>query len=149
MSLLNSAKPAKGITQEQIVMVQKTWKVFRAINPEIIGDLFYTKLFIEMPSLKRMFRNPMTFQYKKLVDMISMMIGRLHNLEEITGDIREMAKRHVGYGVQEDHYKIVGSALLWTLQQGLGKDWNTEVKNAWANCYDTFAGIMVDAAGYQ
>jgi hemoglobin-like flavoprotein len=28
--------------------------------------------------------------------------------------------RHTGYGVKPDHYRLVGNALLWTLEKGLG-----------------------------
>ena len=136
----------KGMTQKQIFLVQQTWKIFRKIRPEIIGDVFYSKLFVEMPALEKLFVNPLSNQYKKLIDMISLVVGRLHNFDEITNDIRELAKRHVGYGVKPAHYKLVGEALLWTLQQGLGKDWNEEVKEAWEQCYKIMSDTMIEAA---
>lgn len=80
--------------------------------------------------------------------MLSMIVGRLNNLEELTEDISEMAKRHAGYGVKPEHYKIAGDALLWTLHQGLGPDWDDEVKEAWANCYQMLASTMIAASGY-
>ena len=137
-----------GMTQEQVLLVQKTWKLFRDIKPEFIGDVFYSKLFTDMPSLKKMFKTPMTSQYKKLTDMLSMIVGRLHNLPEITEDIRQMAKRHVGYGVKKEHYKIVTDALMWTLEQGLGPDWNEEVKESWTTCYKILSDIMIEASEY-
>ena len=137
------------MTAQETALVQKTWKLFRDINPTVIGDVFYGKLFTDMPSLKKMFKTPMAAQYKKLTDMLSMIIGRLHNLPEITDNIREMARRHVGYGVKKAHYKLVGDALMWTLEQGLGNDWNDEVKEAWQSCYSVLSGIMIDASGYQ
>jgi hemoglobin-like flavoprotein len=136
------------MTQQQVLLVQKTWKLFRDIKPEIIGDVFYSKLFTDMPVLRRMFKSPMTSQYKKLIEMLSMMVGRLHNLDEVTEDIKEMAKRHVGYGVKPAHYKIVGDALLWTLAQGLGNDWNEEVREGWTDCYNVLSGIMIDASEF-
>ncbi|MEP6749172.1 MAG: globin family protein [Bacteroidota bacterium] len=136
----------KAITQQQILLVQKTWKLFRDIKPEIIGDVFYSKLFADMPALKRMFKNSIASQYKKLIDMLSMMVGRLHNLQEITPEIEEMALRHVGYGVKPAHYKLVEDALLWTLERGLGNDWNEEVKKAWTDCYTILSGIMIEAS---
>ena len=138
----------KGMTQHQVLTVQKSWKLFRDIKPEIVGDVFYSKLFTDMPSLKKMFRNPMVSQYKKLTDMLSMIVGRLHNLGEVTEDIRQMAQRHVDYGVKEIHYKAVGDALMWTLEQGLGNDWNEEIREAWLNCYRILSDIMIEASGY-
>lgn len=138
----------KGMTIQQITLVQKSWKLFRGIKPEILGDLFYSKLFTDMPVTKRLFKTPMTGQYTKLIDMISIIVGRLHQIDEVTGDIREMAKRHVGYGVKSGHYKAVGDALLWTLEQGLGRDWNEEIKEAWTKCYKLLADTMIEASEY-
>lgn len=137
-----------GMTQQQVILVQKSWKLFRGIQPEFIGDVFYSKLFADKPALKRMFKNPITAQYKKLVDMISMLVGRLHHLDEITEDLRQLAKRHVGYGVKAAHYQLVGDALFWTLEHGLGKDWNDEIKEAWINCYQVLSETMIEASDY-
>ncbi len=138
-----------GMTQQQVIQVQRTWKLFRDIKPEFIGDAFYSKLFAEKPSLKKLFRNPMESQYKKLIDMLSMVVGRLHQLEAVTADLQHLAKRHVAYGVKAAHYQMVGEALLWTLEHGLGKDWNEEVKEAWTSCYTILADTMITASGYE
>ena len=54
-----------------------------------------------------------------------------------------MAQRHVGYGVKPAHYKLVGNALLWTLEKGLGDDWTQDVKAAWTACYTILADTMI------
>jgi len=138
----------KRMTAKQTSLVQKTWKLFRDINTQVIGDVFYSKLFTDEPAVKRLFKTPMTVQYKKLIDMISMIVGRLQEIEAVTDDIREMGKRHAGYGVKPQHYKPVGNAFLWTLEQGLGQDWNEEVQEAWATCYQLLADTMIEASAY-
>jgi hemoglobin-like flavoprotein len=135
-----------SMTQQQVVTVQKTWKLFRGVKPDFIADVFYSKLFADKPSLKKMFKHPIEAQYKKLVDMVNMLVGRLHHLDEITSDLRQLATRHVGYGVKEEHYQMVCDALLWTLEHGLGSDWNEDVKQAWTECYKTISGTMKEAA---
>ena len=60
--------------------------------------------------------------------------------------IKEMGKRHVGYGVKPEHYALVGGALLWTLEKGLGADFTSEVKAAWTETYISLAGVMNGAA---
>jgi hemoglobin-like flavoprotein len=57
-----------------------------------------------------------------------------------------MGRRHKDYGVQPAHYGIVGTALLGTLEQGLGKTFTPEVKEAWAAAYDILAMTMQEAA---
>lgn len=81
--------------------------------------------------------------------MLNVIVGRLDRLNELTDHIRDLAIRHVGYGVKAEHYRLIGDALLWMLEQGLGKDWNAEVKEAWKRCYAVLSNTMIDAAGYK
>ena len=134
------------MNQEQIKLVKQSWKLFRNIDPALVGDLFYSKLFTDNPQVKKMFPKDMTQQYNKLIDMITVIVIRLDHLDMLTGDIAAMAQRHVGYGVKTEHYKLVGDALLWTLEKGLGHDWTPEVKDAWETCYNLLAGIMITAS---
>jgi hemoglobin-like flavoprotein len=133
------------MTEAEIILVKKTWKAFRGINPTTVGDLFYTKLFSDNPALRKMFPTNMEQQYQKLIDMLNAVVIRLDKLDELTEEIAAMAQRHVEYGVRPAHYKLVGKALLWTLQKGLGRDWNEEVKNAWSTCYKILADAMINS----
>jgi hemoglobin-like flavoprotein len=137
------------MTKEQILLIKKTWSVFREIDPVLIGDVFYSKLFFDTPHLENLFHTPKEDQSKKLVEMLSVIVGRLDRLEELTEEIKQLAIRHVQYGVKEQHYKAVGTALLWTLQQGLGSDWNEKVKEAWAVCFQILSDTMINASGYK
>lgn len=78
--------------------------------------------------------------------MLSAIVGRLQQFHELTEDIRQLGIRHAGYGVKVAHYSIVGDTLLWTLEQGLGADWNEEVKESWASCYKMLSAIMIEAS---
>lgn len=137
------------MTEEQIALIKRTWKIFRDINPLIVGDTFYSKLFSDTPALRKMFPPYMNEQYKKLIDMLSTIVARLDHLEDLTGEIGAMAQRHVQYGVRPAHYRLVGNALLWTLEHGLGSDWTEEVKEAWTKCYTTIADTMIAASSPQ
>lgn len=137
------------MTEKQITIIKKTWKLFRDINPLMVGDTFYSKLFTDNPTLRKMFPKYMNEQYMKLIDMLSTIVARLDRLDDLTGEIAAMAGRHVQYGVKPEHYRLVGDALLWTLQQGLGNDWNEEVKEAWTKCYTMLAEAMIAASSPQ
>ena len=134
-----------ALTPGQIQLVKQTWIIFRSMDPAMVGDVFYSKLFVENPSLRRMFPKQMDDQYRKLINMLSIIVARLDHLDELTADIGAMAQRHIEYGVKPEHYRLVGSALLWTLEHGLGKDWNDDVKEAWGICYNLLADTMINA----
>ena len=137
------------MTKEQILLVKKTWNIFREIDPVLVGDVFYSKLFFDMPHLENLFHSSRKGQAKKLVEMLSVIVSRLDNLEKLTEEIKQLATRHVKYGVKEYHYKVVGTALLWTLQQGLGNDWDVEVKEAWTSCFQFLSAAMISASEYK
>lgn len=134
------------MTEEQIGLVKRTWGIFRRMDPVLVGDVFYEKLFSEHPSFKRMFKGSRAEQSKKLIDMLSSIVGHLDALDELTDDIRALAIRHVHYGVRPSYYAPVGVALLWTLEQGLGVDWNADVAAAWKRCYTILSTVMIDAS---
>ncbi len=133
------------MNQEQIKLVKQSWKLFRNIEPSKVGDLFYSKLFADNPQLRKMFPKDMDQQYTKLIDMITVIVVRLDHLNTLTGEISTMAQRHNDYGVKPEHYILVGNALLWTLEKGLGKDWTDKTKEAWSSCYTTLADTMINA----
>ena len=133
------------MTSEQIALIKKTWNAFRGVDPGMVGEVFYSRLFYTSPKLRKMFDRSMTDQYKKLIDMLSLMVARLDKLDEISEEIKQLGIRHASYGVKPAHYKLVGEALLWTLEKGLGNDWNLEVKKAWSSCYDMISETMIAA----
>lgn len=131
------------MTKEQIKLIKQSWWIFRTVNPSIVGDLFYSKLFADNPSIEKMFPKDMNQQYIKLIDMLSAIVSRLDQLDLLTDEIAAMAQRHVQYGVKPSHYKLVGDALLWTLERGLGKDYTPSVKEAWQTCYKVLSDTMI------
>jgi len=129
--------------ESDIILIKRSWRVFREMDPAVIGDVFYSKLFSYNPSLRKMFPSNMTRLYQKLIEMINVVIARLDKLDELNNEIATMAERHVQYGVRTGYYKLVGDALLWTLKKGLGSDWTNEVETAWTKCYELISGAMI------
>ena len=134
------------MTPQQIALVKKTWRIYSKIDPLLVGDVFYEKLFSEHPALRRLFKTSMAAQSNKLVDMLTTIVTRLDSTEMLTNDLRQLAIRHVQYGTKPEHYRYVGEALMWTLEKGLGADWTPEVQQAWTTCYKEIAEQMLDAA---
>ncbi|GAA4464713.1 globin family protein [Nibrella saemangeumensis] len=133
------------MTEEQIVLVKKTWRLLRDVDPVLVGNVFYSRLFLIDPSLRSLFKSPMEAQYTKLMATLSLIVARLDRLDQLTADIAALAQRHAGYGVKPQHYETVGKALLWMLQQGLGRDWNPTVEEAWKQCYTLLSQTMLQS----
>ncbi len=130
---------------DQIAIVQATFEKVRPIS-ETAAELFYKRLFELNPSLKSLFKGDMKKQGRMLMQMIDFAVKGIDEPDTILPTIRDLGKRHVGYGVKEEYYDTVGEALLWTLEQGLGESVTPEARDAWAEAYKLLSGVMIDAA---
>ncbi len=134
------------MTPDQKAIVKSTWSMVVPIADQAAA-IFYAKLFELDPSVKPLFANSdMSEQGKKLMQMITIAVNGLDNLEGLIGAVQQLGKRHVGYGVKAEHYDTVGAALLDTLGVGLGDAFTPEAKEAWTVTYTTLATVMKDAS---
>jgi hemoglobin-like flavoprotein len=108
----------------------------------LAADLFYDRLFYLAPGLRRMFPADMRDQKRKLMVMIATAVQGLHDLATLVPQVKALGARHAGYGVEAAHYDVVGEALLWTLERGLGNAFTAEVKQAWTRVYVLLATTM-------
>ena len=118
-----------------------------AVMPEVAGALFYERLFSGSPGFRPLFKNDMRIQGVKLMAMLAMVVYILREPGQVLPAIRDLAVRHVEYGVNLADYDTLREALLWTLKQALGEDLTPAVREAWMVCCDEFAGEMKAAAG--
>ena len=133
------------MTHNEKHLVQATFAEVAPIA-DVAAELFYGRLFEIDPTLKPMFRGDMREQGRKLMQMLAFAVGSLHRLHELLPAVREMGRRHAGYGVRDEHYDTVASALLWTLEKGLGDGLTPEVKSAWVSVYTLLAETMKSGA---
>jgi hemoglobin-like flavoprotein len=133
------------MTPRQVELVQSSWASVEPIADAAAG-MFYGKLFALDPSLKSLFRGDMKEQGRKLMSMIAFAVKGLARLDTLVPGVQALGRRHAGYGVSDRHYDTVATALLWTLQQGLGNAFTPDVREAWATAYGVLATTMKDAA---
>jgi hemoglobin-like flavoprotein len=132
------------MTEKQKFLVQESFQKVQPIA-EAAARLFYDRLFTLDPSLRSLFRGDLQEQGRKLMQMIGMAVKGLDRLDQLVPAVENLGRRHAGYGVRNEHYETVGTALLWTLEQGLGEDFTEDVKEAWATVYGLLAGVMQEA----
>ena len=133
------------MTPEQVNLVQQSFAKVAPIS-ETAAVLFYDRLFEIAPTVRAMFPADMTEQRKKLMAMLAAVVNGLANLNSILPAASALAKRHLTYGARAEHYPVVGSALLWTLEKGLGEAWTPELAGAWTAAYGTLSGYMISEA---
>lgn len=129
------------MTPKQIDLVQQTFADIKPIA-QAAAELFYSRLFMLDPSLKKMFKGDMAKQGQMLMSVLGTSVNGLRNLPALAPVVRHLGARHAGYGVKDEHYATVGSALLWTLQIGLKEKFTPEVRDAWAAAYALLSDVM-------
>ena len=134
------------MTPTEVGLIKASWAAVEPIADDAAG-LFYGRLFELDPALQRLFRRTdMAAQRKVLMQTLAVVVKSLDRLEQIVPAVQALGRRHAGYGVRAEHYDTVGSALLWTLEQGLGEGFSPDVRAAWTQAYGTLATVMIDAA---
>ena len=133
------------MNQHQVALVQSSWEKVIPIA-DIAADVFYEKLFEFDGSLRGLFPQDMKDQKKKLLATLGRVVSSLDRLPEVLPAVRALGRKHVSYGVKQQHYAVVGAALLATLEVGLGDAFNSEVRQAWSETYGALAKAMSEAA---
>jgi hemoglobin-like flavoprotein len=133
------------MTLRQIEIVQKS---FRLIQPIIddVAILFYERLFEIDPSLRHMFHRPRREQARLLAQTLTVVVDQIDHPSQLRRAVEALGQRHVGYGVRDEHYAMMGEALLWTLEKGLKNAFTSEVRDAWVVAYSWLAFTMQRAA---
>ena len=133
------------MTPQQKSLIRSSWRAVEPIADEAAA-MFYDRLFELDPNLRLLFRHTdMSSQRTKLLTALGAVVAGLDRLDRVVPALEELGRRHAGYGVEDRHYETVGSALLWTLEQGLGEVWNADLDDAWSTAYATVSSVMRDA----
>jgi hemoglobin-like flavoprotein len=133
------------MTPEQAQIIKLTFaQVMR--DRDRVGRMFYDRLFSIAPEVKPLFKGDIAEQSRKLMDTLALAVGMLRDMPTLVITLEGLARRHVGYGVKDEHYDKVGEALLWMLEKGLGDAFTAQVRDAWTALYVAVAQIMRDAA---
>jgi len=136
------------MTPEQIALVQNSWEKVVPIAKDA-ASLFYGRLFELNPSYRKLFSDDVEEQGKKLMQVLTTVVRGLKQLDKLVPTVWQLGRRHAVYGIKDEDYAPVAEALLWTLDQGLGSDFDEDTKNAWIAAYTTLASVMQGGANAE
>jgi hemoglobin-like flavoprotein len=123
-------------------LVIDSWKTLSP-NSVQVGTIFYRRLFEIDPSLRPLFSATlMDEQIRKLTTMLDLIVDWLDLPEKLVPVLKQLGERHTKYGVMDEHYGKVGSALLGTLEEGLGDAFTPELRAAWTEAFVLISSLM-------
>lgn len=129
------------MTNHEKTLVQTSFDRVRPIADQA-ATLFYNRLFELAPEVRPLFHGDMTEQGRKLFQVIGYAVSSLDNPAVLLPAVKNLGSKHRTYGVQSYHYTVVGEALLWTLDKGLGDAFTPDVKTAWTTVYGLLSDTM-------
>lgn len=132
------------MTPRQIEQVRTSFARLAPLGAGL-GITFYDTLFRLDPALRPMFPADTSQQAAKLTDMLAAIVEALDHPERLHAMFHALGERHSGYGATEDHYDSIGAALLMTLRQALGTDFDDDLETAWGTIYGDLAEVMIGA----
>jgi nitric oxide dioxygenase len=110
------------------------------------GDLlpctFYALLFERYPVLRGLFPKEMTEQRGKLAKTLAWVVAHLDQQDVVLGSVRDLGRRHVGYGAKPEHYPLVRDALVEAMARTGGSDWDDTLTQDWRQAIDLMARHM-------
>lgn len=133
-----------AMTPTQVALVQDSFKFIGKQTHEA-GRIFFDELFQLAPELQQLFSDDMSKHKLKFVQMLSTVVRSLDRIATISEDIVDLGRRHASYDVAEEHYEVMGEALMAMLSRLLGPDLTRETGDAWAAAYGMIARVMQES----
>ncbi|MDE2620708.1 MAG: hypothetical protein KGL54_11155 [Sphingomonadales bacterium] len=142
----------RQLSPETIAVVKATGPALQQHGVAITTRM-YERLF-EDESVRAMFDAAAQASGEQPRRLAAAILGYAQNidkLENLTGAVQRMVKRHVETGVKAEHYPHVANALLPAIRDVLGEDAATDaVLAAWGEAYWFLAELLIaaEAAAY-
>jgi hemoglobin-like flavoprotein len=130
-----------AVTVDQTYLLRKTFDLIEQ-NAQVAALVFYRRLFEMAPAIRPMFTTNIEEQAKKLMEMLAMVLSLMERPGSLEKELEESGLRHATYGVRDEHYPIVGAAMLHMLATVLGEQWTPPVAAAWTEFYGYISQCM-------
>jgi hemoglobin-like flavoprotein len=141
------------ITEADKAAIVRSWRLVIPVG-DTVADLFYRRLFELRPDYRALFPEDMKSQKRKLLQMLAFIVKSLNYVEsawreDVPPDedlmlvVLALGRRHRDiYHIPDESYAVVGDALIWTFDYGLGEAFTDDVRKAWLLVYTLVAKTM-------
>jgi len=128
------------MTRDEITRVQATWNAVEPVK-RVAAELFYVKLFELDSTLKLLLADQQT-RDQKFLQIVDATVKGLEHSDVMMSAVRELGIRHPLFGDSDEHHGTVATALLWSLEKCLRKDFTAETRTAWMNVYGVLSNAL-------
>ena len=130
------------------LLVQSTVGVLLQHQKQFTAEL-YRRLFAIAPGARELFRGDMENQGEMLSHMVQFLVHALSRPENLALGLRDLGRRHDGYGVTAEYYPAFRQAFLESARATLGEQHTPQVEKAWADTIDRIIESMVGSSAHR
>lgn len=126
-----------------IALIRGSFALLEGREEELV-ERFYKRLFAEHPEVEPLFANTTPAkQQKALLAALKLAVANL-DTPKLAQILPEMGRRHLGYGVQPEHYGVVKDTLLATFAEMLAGEFTNSMRAAWDEALVAVATLMLE-----
>ncbi|PQQ38510.1 NO-inducible flavohemoprotein [Photorhabdus luminescens] len=132
------------LDNQTIATVKSTIPLLSATGPKLTAH-FYERMFKHNPELKNIFNMSHQLngdQREALFNAICAYAANIDNLKVLLPAVEKIAHKHASLNIQPEHYQIVGTHLLATLNEMFQP--GNEILDAWGKAYGVLADIFIN-----
>jgi len=133
----------------QIEILESSFALLAPRGGELVAR-FYERLFERYPEVKPMFRHvDMEKQQKALLGALALVMKSLRSPEVLMPTLKQLGKKHEGYGTKPEHYDAVRLTLVEVMKEMAGKAFTPKVAKAWDDALQTISNVMTGTAATE
>jgi hemoglobin-like flavoprotein len=133
----NRLAPARGKAPAEISLTAWQKRLIREsflkLEPalDLVGQLFFLKLFRQDPGLRTRFDGTAETQGRKFMAAMKLAIISLNHEDGLGPILKLLGVRHRQLGIKVRDYRAMTRALMWTLERSLEKSFTGKTRDAW------------------
>ena len=141
----SAPREAPAAVAAMVQLIRDSWAKAEPYIADI-SQFFYGMLFTLAPTTRDFFPINMEIQRGRLVRALVHIVQMVDRPDDLAPFLQQLGRDHRKFGVVPRHYEAVGTALLASLKNHLGREWTPQVERAWAEAFTIAARAMQDAA---
>lgn len=136
----------KGFKEIDIQLELQSSMDFLFTNKDEFARKFYDRVFTKAPQARDLFKKNMREQGRLLTHMLGSIVYSLSRPENLKTGLEFLGKSHYRYGVRKEHYPVVLSSMLETIEEQLGEHSTPRLLMAWEQALTYVTGEMMKFA---
>jgi len=129
------------LNSDDIYRIKQTFPALE-VNSKSFCEYFYDCLFEFSPILKPLFKSNRKVVEQHFFMLIKTCTSNIDNLQDFSETLAQLGKKHQGFQAKPEHFALIKSAFMLSLQYHLRDTLDRETEVAWGHYFDEISSSM-------